>query len=199
MTERILLENAASEVISILKGIPEFSHARVAVIGGLALWKYVPTGRTTEDVDFIINIDSAPHGIKQKLLSLPNSPFVQQAQFFYYKQGTTLVQVDITPGWQSPYMPAAATEIGRIPHGSVPYISPTDLIVFKINSCGLRAQVNKKRTDALDAVTLLELETRNGPLTLNSAQRAVVEQCIADVVAHGPKNAQWWKQRLGLR
>lgn len=53
-----------------------------------------------QDVDFIINIDSAPHGIKQKLLCLPNSPFVQQAQFFYYKQGTTLVQIDITPGWQ---------------------------------------------------------------------------------------------------
>ncbi len=34
-----------------LKGISEYSNARIAVIGGLALWKYIPTGRTTEVFD----------------------------------------------------------------------------------------------------------------------------------------------------
>lgn len=48
MPTRIQLEAAASEVISVLKGIREFSNARIAVIGGLALWKYLPNGRTTE-------------------------------------------------------------------------------------------------------------------------------------------------------
>lgn len=42
------LEAAAADVIAILKDIPGLSEARVAVIGGLALWKYMPRGRTTE-------------------------------------------------------------------------------------------------------------------------------------------------------
>jgi hypothetical protein len=42
------LEKAAAEVISILKGMKDFSNSKIAVIGGLALWKYVPNGRTTE-------------------------------------------------------------------------------------------------------------------------------------------------------
>lgn len=42
------LESAAAQVIAILKSISEFSDASVAVIGGLALWKYIPNGRTTE-------------------------------------------------------------------------------------------------------------------------------------------------------
>ncbi|KAF2241341.1 hypothetical protein BU26DRAFT_440823 [Trematosphaeria pertusa] len=95
------LESAAAQVIAILKSISEFSDASVAVIGGLALWKYIPNGRTTEDVDFIININSAPKGVKSKLLALPNSPFVEHAQVFFYKvpEGPA-VQIDITPEWQ---------------------------------------------------------------------------------------------------
>lgn len=103
MTSLSTLERAAADVISILKGIDEFSNARIAVIGGMALRKYLPNGRTTgsQDVDFIINVDSAPAGVKEKLLTLPNSPFSQQAQFFYYQipEGSS-VQIDITPGWQ---------------------------------------------------------------------------------------------------
>ncbi|KAF2459309.1 hypothetical protein BDY21DRAFT_337915 [Lineolata rhizophorae] len=193
------LETAAADVLNILKGIPEFSNARVAVIGGLALWKYIPTGRTTEDVDFIINMDSAPHGIKQKLLTLPNSPFVQLAQVFFYKiPGGPNVQLDITPEWQSPYMPAAAVKLKDIAANAIPYISPTDLIIFKINSCGLRSQGVKKRTDAVDAETLLARETLHSPLTLTSTQQAIVAPCIVDVVTHGRQSEQWWRQRLGL-
>ncbi len=55
----------------------------------------------TQDVDFIINIASAPESVKTKLLSLPNSPFVQHAQYFYYKsRDGSYVQIDITPEWQ---------------------------------------------------------------------------------------------------
>lgn len=113
------LEAAAGDVIQILKGINEFQAARIAVIGGLALLKYNPLGRTTEvgslgymarpllradvfqDVDFIININSAPQGVKQKLLALPNSPFLEQAQFFFYRaKDGSYVQIDITAEWQ---------------------------------------------------------------------------------------------------
>lgn len=42
------LDAAASYVIQTLKEMPEFASCEVAIIGGLALWKYVPRGRTTE-------------------------------------------------------------------------------------------------------------------------------------------------------
>jgi hypothetical protein len=42
------LESAASDVIRILKTMNEFSSAKIAVIGGLGLWKYLRGYRTTE-------------------------------------------------------------------------------------------------------------------------------------------------------
>ncbi|KAL9079254.1 MAG: hypothetical protein Q9157_001872 [Trypethelium eluteriae] len=190
------LEIAAVNVIRILKDISEFREARIAVIGGLALWKYNPAGRTTnvfEDVDFIVSIDSAPQGVKQKLLALPNSFFTQQAEFFLYKSPDgSNIQIDITPEWQ------ASEKLKDIPDGTVPYISPIDLIIFKINSCGLRAQLTKRVTDASDAETLLEMETSRSPLSLTATQQATVEACIADVVTHGSMTEEWWRERLGL-
>ena len=98
--------------------------------------------------------------------------------------------------FQSPYMPSTAQTLSQIPAGSVPFISQIDLFIFKMNSCGLRAQDAKKRTDALDAVSLL----RDLPLPLRftAEQLAIIEPCIKDVVAHGTKTEDWWKQRLGL-
>ena len=42
------LEAAASSVIGILQMMPESSNARIAVIGGLSLWKYLRRYRTTQ-------------------------------------------------------------------------------------------------------------------------------------------------------
>jgi len=43
-----------------------------------------------------------PQGVKQKLLiALPNSPFIQQAESFYYQTPSGFqIQIDITPEWQ---------------------------------------------------------------------------------------------------
>ena len=57
---RLQLERAAADVISILKGISEYSNAKIAVIGGLALWKYLPSGRTTEVLDPYLHGGHAP-------------------------------------------------------------------------------------------------------------------------------------------
>lgn len=115
------LEVAAGAVIAILKTMPEFSNAKIAVIGGLGLWNYLRGYRTTEvllpwpffstwincllyshqDVDFLITVQGAPKAVKDKLLALPSTPFQQQAQLFFYKSpGGKLVQIDITPDWQ---------------------------------------------------------------------------------------------------
>jgi hypothetical protein len=93
-------------------------------------------------------------------------------------------------------MPSAAQRLSQIPTGSVPFISQIDLLIFKMNSCGLRAQAAKKRVDALDAVSLLR--DLPSPLRLTAEQLAIIEPCIKDVVAHGTKTEDWWKQRLGL-
>ncbi len=88
-------------------------------------------------------------------------------------------------------MPAAAAKLSDLPAGAIPYISATDLVVFKMKSCGLRAQISKKRTDAADAQALLEGLTVHASLNLTDAQRVIVEPCIKDVVAHGTKTKAW--------
>lgn len=42
------LEAAARDVIRIMKTVPGLSEQHIAVIGGMALWKYLPRGRSTE-------------------------------------------------------------------------------------------------------------------------------------------------------
>ena len=95
-------------------------------------------------------------------------------------------------------MPAAAMKLGDLPEGVIPYISQTDLLVFKINSCGLRAKPAKRRIDALDAENVLTSLTAHTTLDLTDKQRDVVEPCIADVVKNGSQTKEWWRERLGL-
>ncbi|KAF6807449.1 hypothetical protein CSOJ01_08178 [Colletotrichum sojae] len=193
------LESAAVQVIIVLKGMSEFSQARIAVIGGLALWKYMPQGGTTEDVDLFNNIDSAPHGVKSKLLNLPNSPFVQQAQFFFLKHGSTLIQIDLTPAWQ--VIPVhAGRRIGDQARAGRSHPVHFACRPHRFQNTLLRfaAHAAKKRQDAADARNLLEIETRSSALSLTSAQRAAVEPGISDVVAHTETDEKWWRQRLGL-
>lgn len=42
------LEHAASDVIQNVKEIQDLKHARLSVIGGLALWHYLPEYRSTD-------------------------------------------------------------------------------------------------------------------------------------------------------
>lgn len=109
------LEQSAFEVINILRQFPEFASTKICVIGGLAVWKYQPEYRETEvrvcskllpylaanqrkDVDFLITAEGAPTSVKQKLLNMPNSQFVDCAGIFNYRSPSgRLVQIDMTP------------------------------------------------------------------------------------------------------
>lgn len=95
-------------------------------------------------------------------------------------------------------MPDAAQKLKNIPEGTLPYISLADLMVFKINSCGLRAQMSKRLIDAADAQNLLEELAAHSPLTLTSRQRGIVEAGLADVVSNSNMPREWWAVRLGL-
>lgn len=41
------LEESARAAVNCLKLFPEFGGAKIAIIGGAALWKHIPAGRTT--------------------------------------------------------------------------------------------------------------------------------------------------------
>lgn len=77
-------------------------------------------------------------------------------------------------------------------------ISVVDLLVFKINSCGLRAVAPKRRTDAGDAEQLVRILEKQGGIRLTAAQLAVVETGLPDVVKYGDWPADYWRNKLGL-
>ncbi|WEW61748.1 hypothetical protein PRK78_007242 [Emydomyces testavorans] len=194
------LEDSARAAINSLKLCPEFLSSKIAIIGGAALWKHIPNGRTTEDVDFIITVSGAPQSVKSKLLQLPNSPFAEFAQLFVYKHPCGKdIQIDFTPEWQqSAFVPEAATVISNVNPAALPYISALDLLALKINTCGLRPTATKKTRDARDALALALRISQQGPVTLNQAQRAAILQGIEDVGALSGRDVNWWKSILNL-
>lgn len=95
-------------------------------------------------------------------------------------------------------MPLNAVKLKDLPVNTIPYISVVDLIVFKIHTCGLRAQPAKRRIDAGDAEALLSKVAAKSPLKLTDRQKNQVEPCIADVIKNGSHDETWWRQRLGI-
>ncbi|KAF3934048.1 hypothetical protein ABW19_dt0203456 [Dactylella cylindrospora] len=191
------LELAAKEVIAYLK-VSGFEDSDIAVIGGMAVWKYLPDYRTTQDVDFFINARGAPKTVKERLARMSPSKFVDQAGIFSFRTSSgRWIQIDMTPDYQSPYRPEDTETISDVRQGDLPYISITDLVVFKINSCGLRGPRNetKARQDALDAANLLDAY---GPLSLSDDQKRVVRYGIEDVVKATSTRTSWWERKLGL-
>ncbi|OJD24744.1 hypothetical protein ACJ73_03899 [Blastomyces percursus] len=187
------LEAAAEDVIRILRGVPEFASARVAIIGGMSLWKYLDGYRTTEDVDFLTTVQGAPSAVENKLLVLPNTPFQQLAQIFYYRlPNGKSIQIDMTPDW----LVGVAVPITSVQPGSLPYISALDLLVFKINCCGLRPNSTKKIRDATDARTLVDDLRSKGPIILPPTQKNAVLQDLDDVARFSGKDKAWWNAQL---
>ena len=48
------LEETVGALIGYLKAIPDYANTRFAIIGGMALWRYIPNGRGTK-----VQIESA--------------------------------------------------------------------------------------------------------------------------------------------
>ncbi|OTA70263.1 hypothetical protein K449DRAFT_380304 [Hypoxylon sp. EC38] len=94
------LERAACDVIENVKHIQDLRHTRLSVIGGLALWHYLPEYRSTDNVNFITNISTSPSSLKKRLLERPGSPFFQRSQALFYKgQNGQEIRIDISPEW----------------------------------------------------------------------------------------------------
>ncbi|KAK2873712.1 hypothetical protein FQN49_002151 [Arthroderma sp. PD_2] len=193
------LEETAQAAIGYLKQSQELTNAKIALIGGIALWKHLPNGRSTEDVDFMITVSGAPQAVKSKLLQLPGSPFAEFAQLFVYNHpGGKRIQIDFTPDWQSAYVPAAATAINMVNPTALPYISPQDLLALKVSSCGMRPTLLKRTRDASDAQAIAESILVQGPINLTAAQKAAIQGGIEDVIQFSSRDAAWWKNILQL-
>jgi hypothetical protein len=74
-----------------------------------------------------------------------------------------------------------------------------DLLVLKINSCGLRATEDKGVQDALDAMNLVNVLSANGAVSLNEIQRQAIQKGLQDVLDRTGTDIDWWNARLQLQ
>lgn len=168
--------------------------------------------RRKQTIDLIINSATSASLIRKKLLQHPMSPLVESNQLLFYqtspatspspcaRAGTPGIEVRITPEMLCPFLPGAAKlvhDVTPLP-ANLPYVSLVDLIVFKMDACGLRDSKQSKQQEARDAAALLELATEHSALDLNEDQARVVEECLADVLRNSAPDKQkgWWQTRL---
>ncbi|DAA78706.1 TPA_exp: Uncharacterized protein A8136_2491 [Trichophyton benhamiae CBS 112371] len=194
------LEDAARAAIKeVQEKFPEFSDTYMTVIGGLGVWKHLPKGRRTMDVDLLTSIPGAPQTVKQKLLGVPGSPFTQRSQYFLWRHPDGKnIQVDFPPSWQSPFTPSGARRLGQVRLPELPYATPEDLLALKINSSGLRATIEKRRVDAADADALAEMLLSRGPIVLTPEQRRAAQGGLEDLLKYSTKDEAWWRRALQL-
>lgn len=143
------------------------------------------------------------------------SPVIESSQLLYYQTSPPAAassksrpaspasgfEVRITPEMLCPFLPSAAKPANEIQPspGQLPYISLVDLIVFKMDACGLRDSPQSKQNEVRHAAALLELATEHSALTLNDDQARMVEESLADVLRHAAPDKQskaWWQSRL---
>ncbi|KAI0420670.1 hypothetical protein F5X98DRAFT_382678 [Xylaria grammica] len=164
------LEGAVCDVIQIIKQIPELADLRLAVVGGLALWHYLPDHRPTNNINFVTNIESLSF-LEQKLLQHPHSPFVQSKHALaYHSPAGRVIQINISTPWLCPHLPEPAYLVCEIPYGRVPYVSLAELVAAKIDATRSKASSPvKRRQDADDARALIDYELARRPAGRRSA------------------------------
>uniref|UniRef100_A0A8H7N3Y5 Uncharacterized protein n=1 Tax=Bionectria ochroleuca TaxID=29856 RepID=A0A8H7N3Y5_BIOOC len=102
------------------------------------------------------------------------------------------------PDWLSPYLPATARPV-RENTNALPYISIDDLIVFKVDACGLREREASKRQEACVAAALLELASEHGPINVDEDKLDRIEQALPEILefCDAEHDKSWWQRRLG--
>ncbi|POS75032.1 hypothetical protein DHEL01_v206576 [Diaporthe helianthi] len=213
------MEKAACCMIQVIKDTPDLRTTKLALSGDMAIWKYLPEyghQHAGQSIDLVVNSSTSASLLRKKLLQHPMSPVVESSQLLYYQissppatspksrpasPASSAFEVRITPEMLCPFLPSAAkpaSEIQPVPE-QLPYISLEDLIVFKMDACGLRDSTQSKQTEVRHAAALLELATEHSALSLNQDQARMVEESLADVLRHAPSDKQskaWWQSRL---
>ncbi|ROW06890.1 hypothetical protein VMCG_04199 [Cytospora schulzeri] len=217
------MEVAACCIIQIIKDTPDLRNTKLAIAGDMAIRKHLPEygqQNSGKCIDLIVNSSTSASLLRKKLLQHPMTPFSESSQLLYYQTSppssprsssssrtatngsrAQAIEVRITPEMLCPFLPSAAKPAHEIQASSdhLPYISLIDLIVFKMDACGLRDSPHSKQQEVRDAAALLELATKHSALTLNDDQTRVVEENLAEVLRHAAPEKQtkaWWQARL---
>ncbi|KAI9150122.1 hypothetical protein HJFPF1_09877 [Paramyrothecium foliicola] len=192
-------EQAALHILRLISDTPGLENTKLAVVGDLALRKYVPECERTNSIDFVISKSSSPGRVRKEIVGHPMSPLTERSGVVYFRSPNGWeVEVKLIPDWLCPYLPAAARAV-RDDIKTLPYISLHDLIVFKADACGLRDHDAGKQQEALDAAALLDLATVHSPLQVDQSKMDRIEQALDDLVEHSlvEQDMIWWQRRLG--
>ncbi|KAI1424553.1 hypothetical protein F5Y12DRAFT_437864 [Xylaria sp. FL1777] len=193
------LETAALSVVHLMQGVAELVNVRLALVGDLAVRKYLTQSRPCESIEFVID-KASPSFVKKTLLSHAHGKktIVEKGQAIFYRHPAGwAIEVKLTPEWLCPYLPGSAQLIGDIKE--LPYISLPDLVVFTADACGLHESDASKHREAGDACALLELASEHFPLKLADEKLQKVEEALDTLVEYSPpgKDRRWWERRLG--
>ncbi|KAJ8116568.1 hypothetical protein ONZ43_g4415 [Nemania bipapillata] len=144
------LEDAVCNIVQIIKQIPELKTLRLAVIGDLALWHYLPNHRQTDKINFITSF-GVPRRLYKTLLQHTNTPFTRCGKRLFYRnvKGRD-IQIQFAPFWNFPYLPESVQYVHSIPYGKVPYLYLMDLFRFMLNSSLSSMATGAKRQEAGD-------------------------------------------------
>ncbi|KAI1744606.1 hypothetical protein F4680DRAFT_231454 [Xylaria scruposa] len=189
------LEHAALSVIHLIQGVAGLADIEIALIGDLAVMKYLEQSDSCKSIEFITTSASASH-VKKTLLIHGKGVITEEAEAIFYRHPSGWkVEIKITPGWLCPYLTTQLVAGIK----KLPYVSLADLFVFKADTCGLHDTTAERRRQARDASALLELASEHFPLKLEEDKLQKVEQALDTLVDYSPPeyDRRWWERRLG--
>ncbi|KAF4973929.1 hypothetical protein FZEAL_9115 [Fusarium zealandicum] len=195
------LEQAALNIVRLIADTQGLEGTRLAIIGDLAVSKYLPSHGRASSIDLVISKSSSPGRVRKEIVGHPITPLVEKAGAVYYRHTTGCeIEVKLVPDWLCPYLPAAARPVRDVTSAAkLPYASLVDMVIFKMDACGLHENESGKRRDACDAAELLELASEHGALRLDDDQMERAEENLADTVEFSSPehDKNWWKRCLG--
>ncbi|KAK7422845.1 hypothetical protein QQX98_001412 [Neonectria punicea] len=196
----VQLEQAALHVLHLIRNTRGLENTRLAVMGDLAVCKYLPQHGRVASIDLVISRCSSPGRVREGIVGHPMSPLVEKSGAVLYRHTSGWeMEVKLIPDWLCPYLPAAARPI-REDTETLPYVSLEDLFVFKVDACGLHERDASKQREASDAAALLDLASKHTPLKLEEDKLDRVSQSLADIVEFSAPelDKSWWQRRLGM-
>ncbi|KAI1181128.1 hypothetical protein F4777DRAFT_3299 [Nemania sp. FL0916] len=194
------LEQAALAVIRLMQGVDGFANIRLAVVGDLAVKKYVEQSGPCESIEFLIARSASASLVKKTLLAQGKGAIVSKAQAIFYKHPSGwAIEIKITPEWLCPFFPCSAQVLADIE--TLPYISLTDLVVFKADACGVHESTAGRQKEAYEASILLQVISEHSPLRLDDLKMDKVGAALDMLVAYSPPeiDRRWWERRLGIQ
>ncbi|KAM5347226.1 hypothetical protein ACJ41O_010231 [Fusarium nematophilum] len=195
------LEQAALHIVRLIADTPGLENTRLAVIGDLAIWKYLPKHDRIGSIDIVISKSSSPGRVRKEIVGHPITPLVEKSGAVIYRHTAGWeIEVKLIPDWLCSYLPAAARPV-KDNVNSLPYASLQDLVIFTMDACGLHENEANKRREAGDAAALLELASEHGALKLDDDNLERAEQALADMVefSDDEHDRVWWQRCLGMR